>query len=161
DTWTQIYEVGCDTLGFIYCFGVSQNTPLVITPATGRLAFVSRPTYMGNTGLAAADAICQGEAPTGSNGTFLAFLGTDQNTAGSRFNAQGPTWVRSDGIPLAPLASDVLAGQLVAPLSVEATGAYIPYEQVWTGQPGPTCASWTSSSSQGVYGWATVVDGSE
>ncbi|HSD88871.1 MAG TPA: hypothetical protein VLB44_15190, partial [Kofleriaceae bacterium] len=106
-------------------------------------------------GFAAADAFCQAEADAaGVTGTFHALLAGSSANAASRFDTNGPTWVRADGVPLATTATDVMAGNVRAPLDVTLAGTYTAPE-IWTGatlQPPNgattnmyTCADWTDS----------------
>jgi hypothetical protein len=158
----------CTQAFHIYCFGVSKATPLTVTPAQGRRAFVTVQPFMPSGGVAAADALCQQEAAgAGLSGasSFLALLGTTTTTPISRFSLAGPTWVRLDGIPVAdsPLAFAAAAWRTslsVTPIGTYAAlGAYTGNVPNQVGQA--TCADWTSTSStlSGVTG-ASYASGS-
>ncbi len=144
----------CSSPKRLFCFQADHNTPLLITPVSGRLAFVSASPWSPGGGLAAADSYCQSEATAaGLSGPFLALLATDTATAASRFDSGGLPWVRQDGIPLAPNATDVLMGDTDAPLNLSASGDTVQANFVWSGAllpniaaTGETCASWTSTN---------------
>ncbi len=153
----------CTAAAPFYCFGVDHTTPLVVTPAIGlRQAFVATP-WVPAGGLAGADARCASDASAaGLTGTFVALLATTSASAASRLDLAGASWARVDGVALAPLPTDVMAGDLVAPLNLLAdgtlpstTGAF-----VWSGADTPdlvgaigdTCTDWTGPAGSGVLG---------
>ena len=154
--WTfQVAQSLCGGPARIYCFGVGLNVPVTTSAPQGRRAFLSKPTTLN--GIAALDNQCQSEAAA-LGGTFRAFVATTTSAAGSRFDANGARWERLDGIPLAPLASDLLITGLRAPLNLDATGVVMTYV-AWTGATTPsamtstTCSDWTTSSPSGRANW--------
>jgi len=162
--WTASDELSCSQALRLYCFGVDLDVPLVIAPATGRLAFVSATKFTPSNGLASADAACATDAAAaGLAGTFRALLPFGTSTAASRFDTTGPPWVRVDGVALADTAADLLAGNERAPLDVTAAGAYVDVEPI-TGLntpydvpgPGDVCNYWSSSAGGDVAGLASA-----
>jgi len=161
--WTNIGTINCATgLGHLYCFQVDYDTPLAVTPADGRIAFLSAGKLDPSKGIATADALCASEAQAQAlPGTFLAMLSTQAQAAAARFDGAQATWVRTDGIALAASAAAVLAAQLDTPLNVDAAGAYHS-GQVWCGSSSPgtpaaaadDCGDWTSGApgQQGLTG---------
>ncbi len=163
--WIGSGNTDCVTAMRIYCFGVGRADPLIVQPASGRVAFVSVENVMLDaTGLHSADAVCQNEAQVaGLSGAFAALLPTAAAPAISRFSLAGPTWVRVDGIPIAATTLDFAAGTLVAPINVTAVGGYSGYTPVMTGGSTPTsvqpdtlasCANWTDPTGTSSVGLA-------
>ena len=156
-SWTSMYSILCDRPWHLYCFGIDYDTPLVIEPAEGRTAFLSETMFTPNPdGLDSADALCQTEAEiAGLDGDFLAFLGTLGNSPASRFDVDGPPYVRTDGIPLVADAADLFSrtSELLAPISPNADATvYHSWIPIWTGathpftvpeSPHETCGDWT------------------
>ena len=154
-SWTIAASFPCNSSQRLYCLGRGRISILSVVAQTGRLAFATTANYVVGGGIAAADALCQSEATAaGKAGTFRALLATSTASAVSRFNTNGPTWVRADGVPLANAAPDIAAPTLVAPLNVSASGAYLA-AVAWTGAAGfssvgtatSTCNNWTSTAS--------------
>lgn len=155
--------VPCTEPTRLYCFQIDHALALHVTPAAGRVAFLSAASFTPSSGIPAADAICASEAQAAAlTGTFLALLPTTEPAA-QRFDASGPTWVRRDGIALARTAADLLAGVLVAPLNVTATGEYED-QLVMTGgyapsapvDPSRTCDTWTNAAGGSGLGYAVA-----
>jgi hypothetical protein len=98
------------------------------------------------------DAHCQAEAEAaGLPGTYRALLATTNQSAASRFDLDGPNWVRPDGIALAASPKDLMDGRSVAAFNVAADGQYIS-DRVWAGARSPhdpgadgTCVDWTQN----------------
>lgn len=122
---------------------------------TPNIIFVSSQTFNGAMGGAAgADAQCQALAQGADlGGTFIAYISTSTASAASRVqNARG--WVRTDGKPVADLASQLTAGNLWYPVYLDEHGAPVaPTALTYTGSnadgttsPSYTCSDWTSSS---------------
>ncbi len=123
--------------------------------------FVSQPTFTANSGVAAADAICQSEAESAQlPGTYKAWLSTSSVSAVSRLGtARG--WLRADGKPFADRSSDFVnadsqATHVYYPISLSATGQDLGASDVYTGTFNDgtatsmyTCSNWTSSSMSG------------
>jgi len=161
--WTAHALTTCGTPTRIYCFGIDRVAPLARVPAAGRRAFVTGAAFAPTGGVAAADALCAGEAATaGLAGSFRALVATGSASALSRF-AIVPTrpWVRPDGIPLTP---DYVT--LASAPNVTATGDYIGGVNVWsgaadagsTGSAATTCDDWMAggAASSGTFGSAFV-----
>ena len=163
--WTDHSRTTCVRTNRLYCIGVDYVRGLgPIVPLQGRTAFLTDAVLLSG-GIAEADATCQTSAQSaGILGRFRAFLSTTTVPAASRFDANGSTWVRVDGIALAPSANDVLAGVFSTSLNVTAAGEYVT-GAVSTGSSTPqmtsveTCVDWTSTSS-GDQGWVGRVNDS-
>jgi hypothetical protein len=160
--WLYLYRINpCNISSYrLYCFETGRN--VAVSPTTGnptvtRTAFVSKATFSPASGLTAADTLCTGEATAaGLTGRFKALLATSSGSAISRFDLNGPPWVRPDGLRIVDSARDITR-TVLAPLEVEADRAIAPRNlQVWTGAEtvdGPatdTCKDWTSASSADV-----------
>ncbi len=159
--FTSPIVVQCDGNSRLYCFGVDRSTPVALAPQTGRLVFVSSASFPIGTGIGAADTECQNEANAAArSGTFRAFLATSTTTAASRFSASGATWVRVDGLPIAPTAARVLAGSIEIPVRLQLDGtpyADLVYFGASTTTSAPTighCTDWTSTADSYTYGLA-------
>lgn len=141
----------CTSTAHLYCFGVGFDAPLEVTPADGRLAFVTVEAYVPTGGLVGADALCASEASAAHlPGTFRALLGTQAASAASRFDLSGPTWVRTDGIALADSPLAFVNGDLATAPSVTAIGTEAIMTNVMTGGPvgvaSPmSCGDWTGT----------------
>jgi hypothetical protein len=148
----------------MYCFGTDFNQPVQPMKVAGRLAFVSNGQFPSATfpmSMANADALCQEEGAMLGAGTYRALLSTTKAAATDRFDLNGRTWVRPDGIPWLEQASDLRDGRPLTGLSVNSLGTYDAFAGVWTGAVSPStrsvgpahsCADWTSSSSTGDSG---------
>jgi hypothetical protein len=161
--WTYGGGGSCQNTGALYCFGVDLSSPLSFTPATGRIAFLSKGTFSPAGGVAAADSLCASEASAASlTGTFLAALSTDTTAWGTRFNTTtGAPWVRVDGVALAAKAANYIGGGILASLNVSADGTIwwggTSNEGVWTGSKDPnktavnpatdSCNNWLNATS--------------
>jgi hypothetical protein len=170
--FTQAFSGSCFSGVRIYCFEIDRAVA-VAAPAppagTYRHAFVSSPWTSGG-GIASADAHCQSDAgASGLPGTYQALLATTAASPASRFNAGGAPWARLDGVPLASTAADLLSGTMLAPLNVDASGAYVTsasYGDVWTGGAwvdhvgAAPCNDWASASSgmNGELGSSAFID---
>lgn len=151
--WAGSYQGACTVAHPFVCFQIDHAQPLVLTPATGRIAFRSAPWAPGG-GLASADAKCMAEAAAaGYTGMFRALLATDTASAISRMDLGGLPWVRSDGVRLVLTADDLAAGKLVTSLTASADRQTYGGEYAWTGavgltspSPGRSCSNWTSTT---------------
>jgi centrosomal CEP192-like protein len=117
-------------LTHFYCFDVSHITTLTVTPASGRIAFVSRESFATMLGLSSADTLCHSEATAGglSNPTqFLAMLSTSTASAASRFDlsAMSPSYVRPDGIEIADAPTIAAGSTLDSGIWQHADGSYV------------------------------------
>jgi hypothetical protein len=149
--------VSCDVASArVYCFGVDLDAPLEPQPVEGRAAFVTGSTVNADDGVAGFDALCQleGEA-AGLEGTFLAVVATSMHSAVGRFDLDGPPWVNTNGVPLAPsAAAAAVAVHFDAPPAFTASGQAVD-GSYWTGAQSPSgdatgsCSDWTTTSGQG------------
>jgi len=172
-SWTSSASPTCSEAESLICIQKGSGNPLPPFDNPGVPAFVSesggggnlstRSGANGQTGLAAADAVCQSEAAEhGIWGAqfFRAWLSDSTTSAIDRITGNGP-WVRLDGVEIAASKSD-LTGALIAPLNVSSTGFYFGNDATWTGSTpaglsgAATCADWTSSSSSDLGQIGTV-----
>jgi hypothetical protein len=161
----------CSGSAHLLCFGDDSNAEVpVVTAQPNRLAFLSAGTFAPSTGVAIADALCQREAcaagltgssdcelDPGAERTFRSYLHGASAPAWERFDLDGPTWVRPDGVGFLPHSSDLgRDGALhLSSLSVTLSLDYRPVSSsVWIGDAAgtSTCAGWTSSTEQGRVG---------
>ncbi len=159
--WTLVELYGCSVPMSLYCFGTDINRPVVVSPATGRRAFVTEGAFNTGSGLAGADALCNTEATNAglSNpSNFLAFLATATASAASRFDLTGLPWNRTDGIPVADTAADLVNNGPSAAITTHADGTtYTTAALAVTGGASPTtagtsaqtCINWSSATSAG------------
>jgi hypothetical protein len=152
-------ETDCLVSASIYCFDISHITALNVTRTSGRLAFVSKGSFVTNQAVSGADALCQGEATAAGlpNPTqFLALLSTSTASAASRFDmsAMSAPYVRPDGIKIADAATLATGATLDSGIWQHADGTYVTEfaAAVWTGSISPnvvgtlatTCQDWTT-----------------
>jgi len=170
-SWTSLGNTPCSTVAnfHLYCFGTDSARPIAVTPAGGRIAFLSGPVAPGG-GVAAFDAACAAEAAAvGLRGTFRALVATNTASAASRFDLSGPPWVRPDGVAVVTAAADLVTTALLAPIAVRADGTYSLAPPVWTGAISPNvtgiaktnCSDWTdgTASGAGAYGHSAATQG--
>ncbi|HEY4015088.1 MAG TPA: choice-of-anchor D domain-containing protein [Polyangiaceae bacterium] len=148
----------------VMCFGTDFAAPVSVAPVVGRRAFVTRGAFSASSGIAAADALCQVEAQgaaLGNAANFLAAIATTSASPASRFNLNGATWVRLDGVQLATSPTAFMAGSLLAPPLTDATGVAFVLNgtdtRAWLGTSGgmtspamnltEDCNDWTTASS--------------
>jgi hypothetical protein len=126
----------------MYCLQIDHSTPIAAPSAQGPVAFVSSDLFTPtNTGIDAADTLCQTEATSaGLTGQFLAFLATTSEAAISRFNPGG-SWVRRDGVVT---TSDFMTW--LAPIDVTIDRQYVD-AIVFSGAVAPTVKSATPAES--------------
>jgi hypothetical protein len=150
-----------------YCLGVDHDEPVPAPTETGRVAFVTELTFSSGDGREAADALCAMEAQAaGLTGVFLALLADVGESASARFSTTGATWVRVDGVRVAPSPTVMFAGPIwEAPLNVTADGEHVRPDSIWNGSGGAdlnaagtaasTCSGWTSTdaSASATTGW--------
>lgn len=137
----------------LVCVGIGRNVALTPPKMSGRRTFVTLNPWTPGGGRASADALCASEASAnGLTGTFLALLATPTETAWERFSTQGPTWVRLDGVALAPTAAEVVATEppeyATFPI-IKADGSVYPYVPKWAGSQTSHCNDWGSTAAQG------------
>lgn len=134
-----------------------------------RIVFVTESTHTGNLGgLEGADAICQSEADAaGLSGTFMAWFSDSTHSPSTRFSRAGGPFVLVNGTVIATDWSDLTDGNLLAPISLTASGAELE-GWAWTGttaegQLDPyesTCDAWQSTvyPFQGWFGTTTYTN---
>lgn len=155
--WEMARYGSCSDTFRLYCLQKDFRNPVLVTPATGRSAFVSDAFWVPGGGIAAADAVCQGDAQTnGLAGTYRAFLATSTASALSRFDTSGAPWVRVDGIPIVEAATDLAnaRGRFVAAFQITASSNFLGNDIAWTGSADPaapgtlgiTCNDWRSNA---------------
>jgi hypothetical protein len=154
--WTQDVVSSCGGPRAFYCLGTDHTTAVAPVGVSGRQAFVSAASFTPSAGLAAADAICANEASAAAlSGTFKALLPPGTNASPIfRFDTNGATWVRADGIALLATAAELATGLPLTGLSTRADGTYYGGE-VRTGPETVNQAGGTSSCS----GWTSTVGG--
>ena len=168
-------ENSCNALAHLYCFGTSQVSALTVTPAPGRIAFVSKGSFATSQGVAGADTLCQNEASAAGLAnptTFLALLSTSTVPAASRFDmsATSAPYVRPDGIEIADAPTIAAGSTLDSGIWQHADGSYVTEfaAATWTGSAAPnvvgtlpaTCQDWmtTNGADTGSEGVSNVTD---
>jgi hypothetical protein len=168
-------ETSCNALAHLYCFGTSRVSALTVTPAAGRIAFVSKGSFATSGGVAGADTLCQNEASAAGLAnptTFLALLSTSTAPAASRFDmsATSAPYVRPDGIEIADAPTIAAGSTLDSGIWQHADGSYITEfaAATWTGSAAPndtgalpaTCQDWmtTNGADTGSEGISNVTD---
>jgi Protein of unknown function (DUF1554) len=168
-------ETDCLVSASIYCFDISHITALTVTRTPGRLAFVSKGSFVTSHGVSGADALCQAEATAAAlpNPTqFRAMLSTSTASAASRFDmsAMSAPYVRPDGIKIADAPTVAAGATLDSGIWQHADGTYVTEfaAAVWTGSTSPdvvgtlatTCQNWTTlnGADTGSEGVSNVTD---
>jgi hypothetical protein len=168
-------ETGCNAFAHLYCFGISRVSALTVTPAAGRIAFVSKESFATSQGIAGADTLCQNEASAAGLAnpvTFLALLSTSTVPAASRFDmsAMSAPYVRPDGIEIADAPTIAAGSTLDSGIWQHADGSYVTEfaAATWTGSVTPndtgplsaTCQDWmtTNGATTGSEGVSNVTD---
>ncbi len=164
DDWTAYLISACDNERRLLCLegGTSEVTPVPWVPAA--LAFTTSvsgsgdlstwPEAGGESGLAAADNICQSLATAAhlpSPESFVAWLSTTATDAGDRLTLTGTPIRRVDGFRVADSKADLLATGADNSLHVDQEGRYLSYTNLWTGTAGDGtatvdhCDGWSSA----------------
>lgn len=168
-------ETGCNSPAHIYCFDTSHVSTLSVTPASGRIAFVSKGSFATSQGVPSADALCQSEAAAAglpNSAQFLALLATSTASAASRFDlsAMSPPYVRPDGIEIADAPTLAAGDSLNSGIWQHADGSYVTEfaASAWTGSTSPnvvgtlstTCQNWSTTfgADTGSEGVSNVTD---
>ena len=124
--WNEGALGQCDTEEPLYCFGIDHDAPIPPVSVGGRLAFLTRGAVSPDEGRDAADRLCADEAAAaGLPGSFKALVATSTEAPLDRFSLDGPTWVRTDGIPLWEKAEDARNRVPLATLNVGADGSLV------------------------------------
>ncbi len=166
-TWDGGNVESCGEAMGLICLGDDSDDEVELSPAAGRLVFLSEATFAPGGGVAAADELCQREAcaagltgsgdceqALGSERTFLSYLHTSTRRAWERFDLSGPTWVRPDGMAWLASAADLArdAADALVPAAVLLGPRYgLGPGAMWVGEAAgtSTCGDWTSSSGSG------------
>jgi hypothetical protein len=123
------------------------------------VVFVTSQAYTGDLGgSSGADQKCQAHAAdAGLDGTFIAYLATTIESARARLDG-GRGWVRTDGKPVADLATDLASGYLWYPIALDehgkpaavtplvGTGADDTGNTQRSGDASFTCDDWTTGN---------------
>lgn len=164
--WTDTLGLQtCNVTHHLFCFDTSNVSTLTVTPASGRVAFISKGAFDTSSAVSGADTLCQTEATNAglTNGsTFKALLSTSTVSAASRFTLTSGAYVRPDGIKIADAPTIAAGTALDSGIWQHADGSYantISSVVMWTGSSTPsttgtagtTCSDWSSnlSSSHG------------
>ena len=125
-----------------------------------KLVFVSTSGVSGKAdGLDGADLLCNTDAQAvGLQGTFKAWLSTDQDAPATRFAQAEIPYRRPDGVMIAKDWADLVDGTLAAPINLGLEGASFPDVKVWTGTlpdgsaANATCSNWTTTGDLNLTG---------
>ena len=142
---------GCNSTWHLNCVERGRAVPVTPTIASGRIAFVSEAFFQSGGGLAAADALCNGEASAaGLPGTYLAWLGSSAGDPELRFTPGGLPWRRVDGVLLGPTDDVMLSTDhtiyLDSFINKTASGSVWSGLEAFTGSMNMHCMDWTSTS---------------
>lgn len=165
--FTVYGSYACNQPAHLYCFGVDRMATVVPNPPVTavRRAFMRFWTPGG--GILDADAQCQADASlNGLPGTYKALLPTTSGSALSRFDLNGPPWIRVDDVPILPTAADWGSAATTffnsgPNLSANGTFTWSNYVH-WSGAAnlssigtlGTTCNNWTDQLQTATYGIA-------
>lgn len=171
--WASYRATTCDRNNVrLLCLQTGASQPLPPFALPGKKVFFSSeegtgnlqswPSSGGNTGLAAADTVCQNRAaaaglPNAQN--FKAWLSDSSVDAKDRITSDGP-WVRLDGVAVAESKPDLIDGRLFTSINLTETGLYRSNWRVYTGTTNAglrttkQCNNWSSNlaSSEGTVG---------
>ena len=158
-TWTEAFSgIACNNMfQHLFCFDISIVNPLAISPASGRIAFVTVGNFDTSSGILGADADCASQASAvGLMGTFKALLSTSSMAGASRFNLAigSAPFVRPDGIKIADAPAIASGNALGSGIWQHADGSYDSVN-AWTGSSTPkvagtmatTCDDWSNNTS--------------
>jgi len=175
--WGGSYGGRCNAINSLLCFGDDSDAQVPLPAIAGRLAFISASSFTSSTGIASADALCQQDACAagltgsadctvnlGSARTFKSYLHTSVRRAWERFDLNGPTWVRTDGVQWLPSAAELAddASERFTALNVLANGTYLGgTAAAWTGDVAgtTTCEDWTNGTTAADGGFARIDQG--
>ena len=143
--------------------GDSPNVPTAVSPADGRVIFVTSQTVSGDFGgVASADALCASLATAARlPGSFRAWLSGGGLSPSAAFS-RGPTpFVMTSGVRVADHWDDFADGTINNPIIVDERGVQpASVDQVWTGTDtggvpaasGANCGDWQSLVGTGQVG---------
>jgi hypothetical protein len=162
--WMTGGQPTCSSMARLFCFGVDRAIPVTAPKQTGRYAFVSMGTFSPDTGVAAADGLCQQEGSTlDPNGTFHALIADVGTSPKVRFDTSQAPWVRPDGLRITESATQMFNVALwEAPIVVRVDGAHLFNPTVYMGSTGfsasgtasTTCGNWSNTSGTVLVGSA-------
>lgn len=173
-SFSQSTGTTCGANFRLLCLQTGGGPALPTVSNTGKKVFVTSVTGTGdlgswadaggNTGIAAADAVCQARAGAASlTGTYKAWISDSSVDAIDRIVSDGP-WVRIDGYQVADNKAALSTDALRTAINLTETGVYLgDASRAWTGttQTGVKhalrCNDWTSPSNA-VQGRAGVID---
>jgi len=176
--WTSAGGIVCDDTAHLFCFEPGSGPALSLPNETGNPVFVTSVNGSGDlggwadaggeTGLDAADAICQARATAAAlpdASTYKAWISDTATDAIDRFQHLGPV-ARLDGVRVAHSLDDLVDGQILASINFTDTDLYLGNSAAWTdtgtnGQlNGSSCTDWTSNST-GVWAYAGATNGTD
>jgi len=162
-SWTRTGQIGCQASWPFLCMLSAEGPDLTPLFNQGALAFMTSSTGNGRLedwseaggyqGLEAADNICLLRAMAAGlphPEEFKAWLSTSTVNATDRFTFAGP-WVRPDGVTVAHSKTELISGELHAPINQSEFGEYFGNYGAWTGSTaagagsGFYCVDWTSA----------------
>jgi hypothetical protein len=161
--WTVLGQfvgdmISCNAAARLYCFQTDHQTPVEASFPPSRKAFVTTGAHTPAQGIDGFDGLCAEEAEAQDLvGSFKAFVSSKTEAAADRFDLDGLTFARMDGVPLVENAADLADGTaLDVPINQHASGATIsgPNQIVFTGSLLPSalatdaesCNGWTVSN---------------
>jgi hypothetical protein len=154
--WTEATTIGCDEPSRLYCLDGLAASLFANEPAGTSIIYVTQMFIQGNSGVAAADALCEMEGVMGGlpNPSFKALITPGGGkTVKEKFDGivfTNDPVRRRDGIRVAANAAAMLDGApFEASPNVSSMGAYIDVD-AWIGAGGfnsfeADCAGWTSN----------------
>lgn len=131
----------------------------------GRIVFVTSAVVTAKFGgISGADLLCADLARTaGLSGQYLVWMSDSSTSPATRFAQSGVPYVLVNGTVIANNWTDLVDGQLAAPINVDEHGNPTFAAEVWTGTSADgtaatdTCTDWTSTDAT-VYGQQGVTD---
>jgi len=161
DMWlSQIWD-SCASTHPLVCMQTGAGPALPVFASPGKKAFftsvsgngnlASWADAGGNTGLAAADAVCQARAVAGGlGGSFKAWLASSATSAVDRFTNNSP-WVRIDGVKVADNKADLTDGTLFSAINQDEFGLYYGNYGAWAARHDglnttDNCNEWTDGT---------------
>lgn len=156
--WTSNDTSSCIFARKVYCLMKTKNTPLTITPVSGKLIFVTNSYVFAYNGVGSADSICASSRPAGA-GTVIAVLPTSTRSASSLFSTS-TRYVRPDG-QLVGTGLQIRSSNLESGVWLTGDSQYVTnYVTAWTGSvnlgdipsSASICTDWTSSSGSVLIG---------
>ncbi|WP_257388605.1 hypothetical protein [Tahibacter caeni] len=168
--WSAGGGVGCNITARLYCLEPGSGNAAAarprefgkreafVTDGGGPGNFAEWPEMQGQSGIAAADAICRLRAASAGlhrPDRFKALLSDGATPAFARVTEPGLPWVRRDGVRLADDLAALQAGATWTPLNVTEAGRYTTNIGVWTGigadggAAAEQCSGWSDAAARG------------